>query len=264
MFNKQEERKAKQKIHKRQKQQNISTKINSIIERYHTSTNLKRKINQIESRENLTISDKKYLETLKSNYILLKNHEDKNKPTSIAKDEQLPKVQTQIQREPRTTKEPKKLYTKSIYYDPELNPLGITPSNPIDETINLPDLLKPTNENKGGTIIIKSNINEPDSIIWPDEDMPKFFKIRDTKLKTTYSGTGTVNQPTVLLPLPPSNASAARFVPRVLMGMKKKVTMPVPVPVPVPVDEVDEVSEQDQFANMAEEEEEYWKERNEK
>lgn len=160
------ERKQQAKIQKRQKHQNRIEKLTSI-----DAWILIKRINRLESKQDRDEKDNKYLKDLKNDIeFMKKNGIQAEKIDEILKNEE----EKRRERE----KADKKLWgSKSIYFNPELNPLGKVPSSGLSFQLlkPLPNSTKPLKRSmhiKVDCDPIIEKIKPP----LPEGPPPKFYK----------------------------------------------------------------------------------------
>lgn len=127
---------------------------------YKDSDSLQKRINQLEAKPTKTARDYHNIEKLKEKHLFLKSYEDQHD-----KDNKKEKIDTHVI--PHVSVD---LKEQSIFYDPELNPLG---KQPLPNIANVS--MKKYYSNK-----VQPN-NSLRSIPLPLEPKPRFYKLKQVK-----------------------------------------------------------------------------------
>lgn len=186
---KKNELKQQKNIQQRQKRQHNLNKLSTI-----DPIRLYKQIQNLESISNKSNDEHKRLKSLKEDWTFIeknKLHQDKIKPylEKLKNDEKQKSILS------------KKLWgSKSIYFNPELNPLGKVPNieNVTEEFIRpLPNLTKPLKSHMIKKYEIDSIINTLD-IVFPTGEPPKFYKEVQNTEKPIYNTVQTKEKSNVL------------------------------------------------------------------
>lgn len=178
---KKNERKQQQKVQNRQKQQHKKVKLASIdpIRLYY-------QIQRLEKSGELSDRDQKYLYGLKEDWdFIVKNNLHQTKLKPFLEQEQKKEKVKQLEKT--------KLHgLKSIYFNPELNPLGkipnpdALPNKPIHP---LPNFTKPLKKEDLEKYAVDPLINQL-GIVVPEGDPPRFYKLVQNTQKKNYENLG--------------------------------------------------------------------------
>lgn len=162
---------SKRKQRRKLQKLKLKQRVNLLIERYEDSNGILKIINKIKKKPIKSAIDIKDLENFEIKYKILKKHElnggekgEEGDGNNISNNSDIKVVN---------------LNEKSVFYDPELNPLGKQPFDNIrNEYINKSKKRLP----------FKSNLDNNYKVNPPVKDKPLFYKIKGVQDSYSYSG----------------------------------------------------------------------------
>ncbi|CUM66871.1 uncharacterized protein PRCAT00004555001 [Priceomyces carsonii] len=169
------EKRRQQKVQERQKFQFKNDKLSKV-----DPVRLYRQIQRLEANGDDSEAQKKYLKNLKSDWEFIIEH-------NMHKEIVEPFLKKVEQEEKKSLQEKRKLWGRqSIYFNPELNPLGKVPNHLSDLLRPLPNLTKPLKVKEGYKI---DPLIDELGVVLPEGDPPKFYKMVQNTEKPTYEDT---------------------------------------------------------------------------